>query len=187
VSGVGAVQQQAYYASSESVEWYTPPHIWQRAVQVLGAIDCDPCSNPPPYNVPAAVHYTKDDDGLAQPWRGTVWMNPPFGAGIGDWLTKLETEYQIGRCTAAIALTPGRTEARWFQTHWRSAAVCFVLGRVQFLGAKQSGNTTGTVISYWGSDAGRFADVFSPLGQIIYPNARYQARAVQPALWEVPA
>jgi hypothetical protein len=28
--------------------------------------------------VPAAVKYTRLEDGLAQPWAGFVWCNPPF-------------------------------------------------------------------------------------------------------------
>ena len=32
--------------------------------------------------------YTKEQDGLAQPWTGRVWCNPPYGREIGKWVKK---------------------------------------------------------------------------------------------------
>ena len=54
----------------------------------------------PPHGVsrvPTAAVWTKDDDGLVQPWHGFVWCNPPFSNatpwadrfmshGCGIWL-----------------------------------------------------------------------------------------------------
>ncbi|MBF0326024.1 MAG: hypothetical protein HQL42_13265 [Alphaproteobacteria bacterium] len=68
-----------------SDDWYTPPDI----SEALGLIfDLDPCSPGPGHWVPALRIYTKGDDGLAQPWEGLVWMNPPFGGRFGHvpWL-----------------------------------------------------------------------------------------------------
>lgn len=31
-----------------------------------------------PRHVPAARHYTAQDDGLSRPWDGLVWCNPPY-------------------------------------------------------------------------------------------------------------
>ena len=53
-------------------DWYTPPDIFD----ALGLIfDLDPCSPGPAHWVPARKIYTKEDDGLVQPWSGTVFMN----------------------------------------------------------------------------------------------------------------
>ena len=70
--------------SSESSEWYTPSHIIELTLELFnGAIDTDPCSNSKSNpNVPARNLYTKDDDGLAQTWYGSVYMNPPYGVEI---------------------------------------------------------------------------------------------------------
>ncbi|HVP45726.1 MAG TPA: hypothetical protein VMT32_04055 [Bryobacteraceae bacterium] len=54
--------------SSESDEWYTPSHILERTVKVLGSIDIDPCANAG-RNVPAGIHFTKEDNGLAHEWQ----------------------------------------------------------------------------------------------------------------------
>lgn len=31
-------------------------------------------------------YYTREQDGLKQPWPGAVWCNPPYGRQIGKWL-----------------------------------------------------------------------------------------------------
>lgn len=43
-----------------------------------------------PWHVPCRRYYTAEDDGLAQPWEGLVWCNPPyssFARWAGRWLT----------------------------------------------------------------------------------------------------
>lgn len=76
--------ERALY-SSESEEWYTPPDVLGR-VRLLGEIDLDPCSNGGSPIVPARRHFTKEDDGLVREWAGFVYMNPPYGRGIDEWI-----------------------------------------------------------------------------------------------------
>ena len=72
---------------SNSAEWHTPRRIIDCVLKVMGEIDLDPCSNAKgrEANVPARVHFTKHDDGLAQTWRGRVYMNPPYGEATERW------------------------------------------------------------------------------------------------------
>ena len=61
--------------SLESDERWTPAWVFHG----LGlTFDTDPASPGVGDFVPALTKYTKADDGLAQKWRGTVWLNPPF-------------------------------------------------------------------------------------------------------------
>ena len=78
--------------TSATPEWYTPNHIIERVLGMFEGIDLDPCSNSHEVpNVPAQAHYTQADDGLAQPWHGYVYMNPPMAmrsaSGLTNWLT----------------------------------------------------------------------------------------------------
>ena len=117
-------------------EWLTPPWI----IDALGPFDLDPCAPlVRPWDT-AAVHYTIDDDGLSQPWRGTVWLNPPFGPEAGTWLERL-ADHDNG-----IALVPARTETQWFVRHvWsRADGVLFLHGRPHFHhadGSRAKGNS----------------------------------------------
>ena len=57
-----------------SDEHYTPQWIFDQ----LGVVfDLDVASSGQDF-VPALKRYTKEDDGLSQPWQGLVWMNPPY-------------------------------------------------------------------------------------------------------------
>lgn len=111
-------------AAMKNDEWLTPPSI----VQALGSFDLDPCAPVVrPWDL-AARHFSKADDGLAQPWSGRVWLNPPFGREAVKWLRKM-VEHGNG-----IALVPARTEtAMFYECIWNVAdAVLFMQGRPHF-------------------------------------------------------
>ena len=84
----GAPSWHAVHFSSDSADWYTPDHIIQRVMEVLGDIDLDPCADPD-RTIPAATHFTPEGDGLSRGWHGRVYMNPPYGKEIARWVTKL--------------------------------------------------------------------------------------------------
>ena len=81
-------------------DWYTPPEIFD----ALGlTFDLDPCSPGPDHWVPARKIFTIDDDGLAQPWNGLVFMNPPFAGRNGHvpWLRRFFAHANgVGICRA---------------------------------------------------------------------------------------
>lgn len=92
--------------SSASPEHGTPPEYIEAARRVLGGIDLDPASCETFNEIVRADRiYTKDDDGLAQEWRGRVCLNPP-GDKEGRlpklFWDKLMSEYAAGRVTSAI-------------------------------------------------------------------------------------
>lgn len=100
-------------------EWYTPPRI----VAALGPFDLDPCAGPMNH---AARNLRREDDGLAQPWSGRVWLNPPY-SNVHEWLTRF-MDHGDG-----VALVNARPETQWFQRLCAKAhAVHWLRGRIQF-------------------------------------------------------
>jgi hypothetical protein len=149
--------------SSATSEHYTPKEIIEAAVDCMGAIDLDPCSNSHEDPVvPAAQHFTVEDDGLSRAWHGRVYMNPPYGRQIGAWIEKLCWEYTRGSTTQAIALVPARTDTRWWSL-LRNYPVCFVRGRLTFGGNSNSAPFPSAVF-YLGEDLPRFYHTFGSLG-----------------------
>lgn len=110
-----------------SDEWYTPPEIFEALGETF---DLDPCSPGPEHWVPARRVYTKVEDGLAQPWTGLVFMNPPFGGRNGHvpWLKKFLAHAN------GIAIVRAYTSSAWFHEYAVKAdAMCFPRGKTKFV------------------------------------------------------
>jgi hypothetical protein len=139
-------------------EWLTPPWL----IEALGPFDLDPCS---PIERPwptAAKHYTIEDDGLAQPWNGRVWLNPPY-AHAGKWLHRL-AEHGDG-----LACIFARTEtALWFTHVWpRASALLFLKGRLTFhyrSGRRADANSgaPSVLVAYGSDEAARLGQADIP-------------------------
>lgn len=109
-------------------EWLTPPSI----INALPPFDLDPCA---PIIRPwdtAAKHYTVEDNGLAQPWHGRVWLNPPYGQNTEAWMQRLAKHGN------GIALIFARTETSiFFPWVWSWAdGLLFLCGRLHFHNVK---------------------------------------------------
>lgn len=130
--------------------WLTPPAV----IEALGPFDLDPCAAP---GWPTAErHYQLPDDGLALPWFGRVWLNPPYGRDTGKWLERL------GQHGNGIALVLARTETKTFFDHvWgKVAGALFLKGRLHFHnedGARATGNAGGpsVLLAYGEENADR--------------------------------
>lgn len=108
-------------------DWITPREI----IAALGgpeAFDLDPCQSPTQPWLCAKRGIVQPRDGLAEPWEGRVWCNPPYSVHASQWLAKLARH---GRGTALIF---ARTETEMFFAHvWGVAsAILFLDGRLHF-------------------------------------------------------
>ncbi len=125
------MSSHGYMATATSDDWPTPQWLVDAMAAEFGPFDLDPAASPG--NAKAPVFFTKDDDGLAQPWKGKVWLNPPYGRQIVRWLAKARGEVAAGRAEIVVCLVPVRTGTRWWAEAVRDAAlVLFWPARVKF-------------------------------------------------------
>ena len=159
-------------ARPSSNEWYSPAWVVEPAREVLGRIDLDPAScEVANATIRADRYFTANNDGLAQPWAGRVWMNPPYSSGdLILWVTKLLDAMDSGAVPEAVALMPAYVETRMAQTALaRCEAVCFPAQRVKFErpGLPTRNPPAGSMILYFGPHPDRFRDAFSNRGAVL--------------------
>ena len=160
---------RATLMSSASVEWYTPEWLHSRALAFLGGEVYDPCAKP----AQASVGLAGRANGLAVPWRGRVFLNPPYGRAIGAWVRKAVTE----PVDELILLVPVRTDARWFQPLF-DHTILFIRGRLHF--SEGGPATFGSALVYLGPRREAFISAFADLGRVTTFQA---ARSNVPTLW----
>jgi hypothetical protein len=145
------------------------------AREVMGGIDLDPASCEfAQKEIKAKTFYTREDDGLAQNWKGRVWLNPPYSTGLLDkFAEKVRDEYRFGEVDQAIVLTHSFTDTKWFHLlAVEASAICLTKGRVKFYGEDGTKNSppSGHVFFYLGPNPDRFAEQFSEVGLICIPQ-----------------
>jgi ParB family chromosome partitioning protein len=153
-------------------EWYTPQRIIEAARAVLGGIDLDPASSLEANTVVGASRfYTREDDGLAQDWKGRVWLNPPYVSNLVERFSdKLRVEYVADRVEAACLLVNNATETGWWQRTIQVAnAACFPKGRISYWHPGRVSKTPlqGQSILYFGPDTKAFNREFSQMGTVL--------------------
>jgi hypothetical protein len=136
-----------------SDEWFTPPEIFAALGLTFDLDPCQPEQGRAFLSVPCRQFYTAREDGLALPWRGLVWMNPPFGRRNGQvpWLRKF---FAHGN---GIALVAARTSAGWFHDEATKAdMMLFPRGKTKFIrpdGTRGESPGTGVVLLGMGAVA----------------------------------
>lgn len=166
--------------NSGEIEWYTPGEYIEAARLVMGGIDLDPASSAKANAIVKADRFFSiADDGLAQEWRGRVWMNPPYApALVREFTAKLVAHVIAHEIEAAIVLVNNATDTQWFRAMAdETDAICFKTGRIQF-----HGPTSGTAVGlqgqaflYFGADADVFIREFARFGFVML-RANYVSR-----------
>lgn len=117
--------------SSKSDLWGTPPEVFRLLNEVYD-FQLDAASTDENYLCPH--HFTSDCDGLAQDWarHRRVWLNPPYGRTISQWMRKAYEESRKG--CLVVCLVPARVDTKWWHD-WvlNKAKVTFFKGRLRFI------------------------------------------------------
>lgn len=100
-----------------SDDYWTPKWVFD----ALGLeFDLDvACPPEGPPHTPAKAWYTQETDGLASPWWGTVWMNPPF-SNSAPWVRKF-IEHKNGVCLVPFS------KSKWANELWDIADAVVML------------------------------------------------------------
>lgn len=94
-----------------SDDYWTPKWVFDAlGIEFDLDVACPP-DGPP--HTPAKAWYTQETDGLASPWWGCVWMNPPFSKPT-PWVRKF-IEHKNGVCLVPMS------KSSWFQELWDTA------------------------------------------------------------------
>ena len=143
------VNTQKVMFSSKTPEWATPQDFYDKLDREFN-FDLDPCSTED--NAKCDNFFTEEDNGLEQDWEGFVFMNPPYGRTIKQWVKKAYQEsYKDG--TTVVCLLPARTCTQWWHDYCMKAReIRFVKGRLKFGAGTNSAPFPSAVVIFDGFD-----------------------------------
>ncbi|MGB0715132.1 MAG: DNA N-6-adenine-methyltransferase [Phycisphaerae bacterium] len=135
--------------SNASTEWSTPDDLFGELDSVFH-FDLDACASDS--NAKCPKYYTKEHDALSRRWRGTVWLNPPYGRQIAAFMRKAYEESLLG--ATVVCLVPSRTDTAWWHRYSKQGQVIFLRGRLRFGGATSSAPFPSAIVIFWGGRLG---------------------------------
>ena len=136
--------------SSKTDLWETPQDLFDKLNNEFH-FTLDVCATPE--NAKCEEFYTKEQDGLKQPWKGTVWCNPPYGRQIGEWVRRAFLASVSG--STVVMLLPARTDTKWFHDYIyrrNNVEIRFIRGRLKFGGNKNSAPFPSMVVVFMPHD-----------------------------------
>jgi hypothetical protein len=150
-ASAAATPARGYMPASSRDDQCTPPEIVEVVRWIFGGtIDLDPCSNPwsvvgaerevmlPEWEgaelSPERHARVTYGDGLAIPWKGRKYLNPPYGAEpLTAFMNNARHAAALGE-GPSIMLTKVKSSLRGWQVHVPPAAsTCWLKGRVSYL------------------------------------------------------
>lgn len=145
-----------YMPASKTVDHCTPAVIVSALLRMWPeGIDLDPSASDSGQQILVArrmLSLGAGDDGLTHDWLGErellgivdrplrIYNNCPYGKEIADWVAKMDrTCCGSGYEAEGVMLLPTRSDTSWFKLLLeRAAAICYVQGRLKFVGSKDS-------------------------------------------------
>ena len=113
--------------TSEHNDWETPQDLFDTLDAEFG-FDLDVCATDE--TAKCERYFTPEEDGLAQEWHGTCWMNPPYGDAIATWVAKAAESARSG--ATVVCLVPARVDTGWWWDYCRRGEIRFLRGRLRF-------------------------------------------------------
>ena len=142
------MQRNLHFMSKRS-DWETPQFLFDGLNAEFG-FEVDVCATAE--TAKCKRYFTKEDDGLAQQWEGTCWMNPPYGRVIGRWMQKAFEASLVG--AIVVCLVPARTDTRWWHKYAMRGEIRYLRGRLRFGNAQNSAPFPSAIVIFRPPTAG---------------------------------
>jgi phage N-6-adenine-methyltransferase len=151
--------------STGTIHWSTPQDLFDKINEEFN-FTLDACANTSNYKV--KNYFNEKQNGLAQSWQdNTVWVNPPYGSGISDWIKKAYNECSPN--CKIIMLLPARVDTRWFHDYIYNNPDCetrFIKGRLKFSNSKSSAPFPSMIVVFekwiWSENINRVSKLLEP-------------------------
>lgn len=134
--------------TSNSAEWSTPAMLYDR-LHAKHSFVLDVCASEE--NKKCAYFFSREEDAMKQNWAmpgRAIWMNPPYGRGIGTWVAKAYETSLSG--TTVVCLLPARTDTSWWHDFCTRGEIEFLKGRLRFSGHKENAPFPSAVVVFKG-------------------------------------
>lgn len=110
--------------------WETPKEFFDKLNRKF-KFDIDACASDENHKLPN--YYTEKDDALTKSWWGNVFMNPPYGRHIGEFVRKAYEEHLRDPDRFIVMLVPARTDTKYWHDYIQDkSTVKFLKGRLKF-------------------------------------------------------
>jgi len=129
--------------SSKSQEWETPQEVFKEWDEIYN-FNLDVCATEK--NKKCSNYFSIKENGLNQEWKGSCWMNPPYGREIGLWMKKAY-ESALGGAVV-VCLVPARTDTKWWHDYAMKGKIVFLKGRLKFNNHKNSAPFPSAVVIF---------------------------------------
>lgn len=128
-------RKQDVHYSAQTDEWSTPRDLFAALNQEFG-FTLDPCSTHE--NATCTKHFTRTENGLLQSWKDeVVFMNPPYGREIEEWMAKAHSSASHENATV-VCLVPARSDTSWWHRYAMKHEIRLLRGRLKFGESKNS-------------------------------------------------
>jgi len=129
---------------SNKDDWETPKDLYAK-LNIEFNFNLDPCCSKE--TAKCTSFYTIEDDGLSKNWEGNVFMNPPYGREIVNWIKKAKEESDKG--ATVVCLVPARTDTKWWHTYcMKSAEIRLLTRRLTFEGANNKATFPAAIVVF---------------------------------------
>jgi len=161
------------FVSQETDEWSSPRELVEPLADAVDGFDLDPCSGAESSPFADSV-FTEDDDGLAQDWYGTVWVNPPYSA-MSQWTSKALAQFERDAVDRVFYLCKGDSSTDWWQRAAASASVVATIDhRLKFGDGENSAPFASHIFVFGDVDDSAIA-ALSDYGRVLRPLKQGEA------------